>query len=264
MPSPFPGMDPYLESPTHWSDFHARFVSALADAINDTVPGNYVARIDEHITIVDPYLEPPGGPTFVPDVAVTRGRPEASTGGAFTAVASPPAATLTNLEHLDPHTETYLRIVRLPDLELVTVLELLSPTNKYGDGRGEYMRKRHEFLRQPVNVVELDLLRAGPRIRFAQPLPPGHYYAFVSRSSRPGVTDAYPWTVRSRLPIIPIPLRQPDADVALSLAEPFSAAYERGRYARLVKYTTPPPPPGFAPEDAEWVAETARAATRPT
>ncbi len=31
MPSPFPGMDPYIEHPTIWSDFHG----GLAEAIRD-------------------------------------------------------------------------------------------------------------------------------------------------------------------------------------------------------------------------------------
>src|SRR3954471_1069598 len=203
MPSPFPGMDPYLESPTHWSDFHARFVSSLADAINDRVPGNYIARIGEHVTVVNPVLEPPGGPSFVPDVTVVRSAAEASKGGTATVVAVPPPVTVTNIEFVDPHTETYVEVHRLPDLELVTVLELLSPTNKYGDGRGEYMRKRREFRQQSVNLVELDLLRAGSRFEFLEPLPPGHYYAFVSRASRPAVTDAHAWSVRSRMPAIP-------------------------------------------------------------
>lgn len=264
MRNPFPGMDPYLESPTHWSDFHARFVPLLADAINDRLPENYIARVGEHVTVVSPVLDVPGGPGFVPDVAVMRAEGTASAAGPSAAVAMPPAVTLTNVEFVDPHTEAYVQILRLPEQELVTVLELLSPTNKYGDGRGEYMRKRREFLRQPVSMVELDLLRAGVRIGFAQTLPTGHYYCFVSRASRPGFTDAHAWGVRSRLPTIPVPLRAPDGDAVVDLGEPFAEAYARGRYWKLIDYSKPPPPPPFSPEDAEWVAQTARAAARPS
>ena len=71
MPSPFPGMDPYLESPTHWSDFHHRFISALSEAINDRLPDSYVARIDEHVMAVTPMLhEESDGPIFLPDVSI--------------------------------------------------------------------------------------------------------------------------------------------------------------------------------------------------
>lgn len=264
MPSPFPGMDPYLESPAHWSDFHPRFILEIAGAINDRLPDHYIARIGEHVMVVNPVLEPPGGSRFVPDVTVVRGAPaDPAFGANVAAVIAPPAATLLNIESLDPYTEAYVQVLRLPEQEVITVLELLSPTNKYGEGRGEYMRKRREFRQQGVNVVEIDLLRAGVRLEFFQPLPAGHYYAFVSRGSRPTVTDAYPWTVQAPLPVIPVPLRAPDADVAVCLAEPFTAAYDSGRYWKLIDYTRPPPPPAFGPRDAEWVAQTAAAGARP-
>lgn len=258
--SPFPGMDPYLESPAHWSDFHGHFVPQLAEAINQRLPDNYVARIGEHVSVVMPVAEPPSAQSFFPDVTLIRSSREANSGAAGgTAVAAPPEPVImTNVEFADEHTEAYVRIVRLPGQELVTVLELISPTNKYGDGRGEYMRKRKEFLRQPVNLVELDLLRAGVRVAFARPLPPGHYYGFVSRSSGTHLTEAYAWTVRESFPRLPIPLRAPDPDVLIDLNEPFAAAYERGRYWKLINYAEPPPPPPFGGDDAQWVAATAR------
>jgi hypothetical protein len=264
MPSPFPGMDPYLESPAHWSDFHATFIQEVREAINKRLPENYVARVGEYVSLVNTVAEIPRGTTYYPDVTVTRRDAGGGGGAVSTAVMPPPATTLTNIESLDPHTETYIQIVRLPEQDPVTVLELLSPTNKYGEGRGDYVRKRLGLRRQLVNLVELDLLRAGPRLEFAQALPAGHYYAFVTRGARAEVTDAYPWTVRSVMPVIPIPLRPPDADVAVSLAEPFASAYERGQYRKLIDYTKPPPPPAFGPRDAEWVAQTAVAGVKPS
>lgn len=272
MRSPFPGMDPYLESPAHWSDFHGRFVPLFADAINQRLPANCLARIGEHVSVVMPVSEPPAaGQTFYPDVAVLRSTrdPDPSGGGGgvatATAVMAPPRhVTMTNVEFADERTEAYVRIVRLPEQELITVIDLISPTNKYGDGRGEYTRKRQEFLRQPVNMVELDLLRAGVRLAFDRPLPQGHYFSFVSRSTRPNVTDAYPWTVRERLPAVPIPLRAPDPDVVVDLNEPFAAAYERGRYWKLIDYTQPPPPPPFTGGDVAWVSEVVRAGGKPS
>jgi hypothetical protein len=139
-------MDPYLESPTQWSDFHHRFVDDLADAINGALPGNYLARIDERLMLVTPMEDPPDRSNFRPDVTVVR----SSRGGAGTGAAVLEPVTLENLDVIDPHTESYIKIVRLPDQELVTVIELLSPTNKYGEGRGDYVRKRRELLRQPV------------------------------------------------------------------------------------------------------------------
>lgn len=264
MPSPFPGMDPYLESPTHWSDFHSRFVNVLSEAINDHLPRNYVARIEEEVVVVEPdVLDRKIGP----DVAVSRDPLRTSAGRGTSAAAAHPAdvepVTLSNQQMLDPHTEAYVRVVRLPDLELVTVLELLSPTNKGGDGRGFYIEKRQRLMGQPVNIVEIDLIRAGKRLGgFSQALPAGDYYAFVSRADRRPNTDVYPWTVRRNLPAIPLPLRTPDADVKVDLGAAFAVAYERGRYWKLIDYTKPPPPPPFSPEDAEWVAQTARAGVK--
>jgi hypothetical protein len=253
-------MDPYLESPAHWSDFHGHFVSLLAEAINRRLPDNYVARIGEHVSVVMPVSEPPGAQSFFPDVTVMQSARKASRAASATAVAAPPELVMVqNLEYVEEHTEAYVRIVRLPGQELVTVLELISPTNKYGDGRGEYRKKRQQFLRQPVNLVELDLLRAGVRVEFAHPLPPGHYYALISRASDTRMTGACAWTVRDRLPALPVPLRAPDPDVLVDLNEPFAAAYERRHYWKVIDYTAPPPPPPFGGDDAAWVAATARA-----
>jgi hypothetical protein len=241
-------MDPYLESPTHWSDFHSTFIHALRESINHQLPAGYIARIDEQETTTNSVLEPPPG-VCAADCAISRGGTN--------------YVVLSDTQFLDRHIERYIRIVRLPSWELVTVLELLSPTRKYGDGRGEYMHRRGQLRQHGVNLVELDLLRAGVRIEFSAPPPPAHYFAFVSRACTPAATEAYPWSVRMRLPSVPLPLVPPDADVTVGLAAPFAVAYERGRSWKLIDYTKPPPPPPFAPTDTEWVAQTARR-TRPS
>jgi hypothetical protein len=255
-------MDPYLESPTQWSDFHHRFVDDLADAINGALPGNYLARIDERLMLVTPMEDPPDRSNFRPDVTVVRSSGGGSRGGAGTGAAVLEPVTLENLDVIDPHTESYIKIVRLPDQELVTVIELLSPTNKYGEGRGDYVRKRRKLLRQPVHIVELDLLRAGPRLEFAQALPPADYYAFVSRVEARNKTDAFAWAIRDPLPTIPIPLRKPDPDVLLDLAAPFAETYRRGQYWKLINYQEAPPAPSFQADDTDWVAARSREGAR--
>lgn len=271
MGSPFPGMDPYLESPTQWSDFHARFVPLIADTLNEHLPRNYVARLDEHVSLIPPISEVPGESVHVPDVTVVqRGwtlpapRSAGGGGGAGPALLMPEPVNLQNVVFSDERTEVFVKIVRLPAQDLVTVLELLSPTNKYGGGRGEYTQKRREFLRLPVNVVELDLLRAGVRLEFAEPFPAGHYFTLVTRATRPGVTQAYPWTVRDAWPGIPVPLQSPDPDLVIDLQGAFTQAYARGRYDELIDYDKSPPPPAFNGGYAEWVAETARAGAKPS
>ena len=143
---------------------------------------------------------------------------------------------------------------------MITVIELLSPSNKSGIGRGQYIEKREALLERRLNLVELDLLRAGARLRLARPLPGGHYHAFVSRSDKWPDCDVYSWTVQNALPPIPVPLKSPDADVVVSLQDALEQAYRRGPYARRVKYDQEPPPPRFDASDTEWVRQKAREA----
>jgi hypothetical protein len=262
-------MDPYLESPTHWSDFHSRFVNALSETISDRLPQNYVARIDEHVMAVTPMLrDEADSPTYLPDVSVLRGGgrsagSDASSGNVAMLEESPPV-TLQNVNFVEQYVENYLKVVRLPDMEVVAVVELFSPTNKYGDGRDVYMEKRRELLRQPVHIVEIDLLRAGVGVQLSDTLPPGHYHAFVSRADHRPQCQVYSWSVRQRLPMIPVPLRAPDADVPLDVSGAFALAYARGRYQRLIRYDAPPPSPRFSVADAEWVSQIARTAVPAT
>lgn len=261
MPSPFPGMDPYLESPTHWSDLHPTFIQTWREAIADRLPNNYFARVGEDVVLIAP--EVPLRQSREPDVLISRD--PARTGGGATAVIGGirrMPTTLSNVDRLDPHTESFIEILRLPEQQVVTVLELLSPTNKTGDGRGFYLEKRQQLIHQKINIVELDLIRAGRRLELDRPLPPGDYYAFVSRGSRRPLCDVYPWTVRDALPLLPIPLLSPDPDIEVDLEVAFQTAYQRGRYDRLVRYDQPPPAPSFAGDDAEWVTRIAGTASK--
>lgn len=261
-------MDPYLESPTHWSDFHPTFIQTVRAALNEALPRNYVARVEEVVSLIAPVSEVPDESVHVPDVLVLHrlpAHPAAPRGGSGAALLeTPKPVMLEAVEFLDERTEVIIKIVRLPEQELVTVIELLSPTNKYGGGRAEYLQKRREFLRLPVNVVEFDLLRAGPKLPFRTPFPAGHYFGLVTRATDVDRTQAYGWTVRDCWPGIPIPLREPDADVPIDLGGAFDQAYTMGRYGELIDYTKPPPPPALAAADAEWVAETARAGAKPS
>ncbi len=139
----------------------------------------------------------------------------------------------------DPLREGYIEILRKSDEGLIAVLELLSPTNKRGVGRGEYLVKRDELLHQPVHLVEVDLLMRGTRMPLRQSLPDGHYFAMISRADRRPDCEVYSWTIRDPLPVIPIPLETPDGDVAIDLQEVFNVTFERGPYDQLVKYHKP-------------------------
>jgi len=255
-------MDPYLESPAHWSDFHSRFIGALSEVIATAVPDHYYARIGEDVVMIQP--EFPRRQGREPDVLIGRD-PTRAGDAARVAIMSRDRiqpTRLANIEFLDPHRETFIELLRLPEQELVGVVELLSPTNKSGDGRGFYLEKRQQYLRQSVHIIELDLIRAGKRLQLDSPLPAGDYYAFVSRADRRPICDVYPWMVRDPLPLLPIPLLPPDPDIEIDLGEAFRMTYERGHYERLIRYKQPPPPPSFSQEDAAWIAQMTQGAER--
>ncbi len=259
MASPFPGMDPYLEDPAIWPDFHARFINYWCEYIADQLPSNYDARIGERVTLIESIDEP--AKLIIPDVAVVRsetGRQAAvpaASGSAATALALEPVTL--PLAFPQEIKEPYIELHVMPDRSLVAVLELLSPTNKSGDGRNTYLLKRNAIFTQDVHLIELDLLLGGRRLPLGKRLPPGDYYAFVAHSQRRFNCDVYAWSVRQPLPVLPIPLKAPDADVRINLAEVFKQAYERGRYERCLRYAEPPPAP-LSEADRKWAAELVR------
>jgi len=150
--------------------------------------------------------------------------------------------------------ETWIEIIHRPDRSLVTVIEILSPSNKRGDGYIEYQTKRLGILKQRAHLVAIDLLLGGRRIELDRELPEGDYYAYVTREDGRPMVDVYTWSLRDGLPTIPIPLKAPDADIGLNIAEVFGITYERGRYARSLRYGGALPGP-VDPALMNWVNE---------
>ncbi len=174
MPSPFPGMNPYLEQPDVWHDFHERFMPIAASCINAEVGPNYYVKIDEHIYVHeadDESRELIG----MADIAVThRGNQVWSKvhapGGL--GLLEPPVKV--HVKDVCDLAESFVEIRDRRSKALVTVLELLSPSNKSGRDRPQYVRKRQILLASSVNLVEIDLLRGGARMPFLD-LPPCDY-----------------------------------------------------------------------------------------
>lgn len=250
-------MDPYLEDPVEWPDFHNTFINYWREAIADALPRNYVAKLDEHVQLVE--VDPEHAKRIRPDVTIARWDETGGTSSSGTAAVATLAPVTIPLVYDEPARQTYIEIRRRPERELVAVLELLSPSNKHDPGLGEYLAKRYSILRQGVHLLELDLLLAGERMPLKGPLPPGDYYALLARADRRPDCDVYAWTLRDPLPTLPIPLRAPDPDVRVDLAAVFRTAYERGRYAQSIRYDEPPPTV-TNPRAREWILETVRKA----
>ena len=245
MPSPFPGMNPYLEHRTVWHDFHEAFLPAMREALSQQVRPNFFIRIDEHVYIhelsADERLLVGRGDVTVHQI----GQPQI-----VSDVATVEAPSKVRLPAVDIEQVSFLEIVDREEQRVVTVIELLSPSNKRpGPDREQYIAKRSELLRNWVNFVELDLLRGGPRMPM-ELLPECDYCALVSRwRERP---DAGVWPIRLRepLPTIPIPLEPPFPDAMLDLQAVLHRVYDAAGYEDYV-YRTQPEPPLPAVDD-EW------------
>jgi Protein of unknown function (DUF4058) len=256
MGSPFPGMDPYLEISGDWRDFHARFLNACADALADQLPENYVARIEEQFQILEWPEETEE--RRLPDVSISQTKP--SRAGRSAAAAVPtlepeliPLVT-TIVEEVK---ERWIEIRRRPDWAPVTIIELLSPTNKSGQGHTDYLYKRVSLIARTIHLLELDLLIAGRRLPMGRPLR-GIYHALVSRAEERPIAEVFSWSIRDPLPTIPVPLMAPDPDISLDLAAVFGAVYRRGQYERSIDYQARLELP-LAPKDRAWAQKRARA-----
>ncbi len=249
-------MDPYLEDPAYWPDFHRRFITELADSLLAQLPPSYDARIDDQLRLVE-YTEEMR--TVYQDVAVVHD-PSRRSNETYPVIASESGGVAT----LDPVTlpamktaevrDVWIEIRHLPDSSVVTVIEVLSPSNKKGDGFLEYNAKRRAILERHVNLVEIDLLLSGQRLDYGPRMPKKDYYTFVSRTIRRQFVDVYSWQLRDQLPGIPIPLRSPDLDVRANLAGIFDTTYERGRYARALRYNAPVPAK-MVEADQQWARD---------
>lgn len=255
MNSPFPGMDPYLE--THWRDVHTSLMTYIRDQLQDQLPLDLVARVEESVS-VDVADE---SRLIAPDVRITEDFASAEPAVSRTSAAV--AEPLVVLEEI-PQTARHVKIVDLSSGErVITVIEVLSPTNKLTTtGREEYRRKQREYLLGDVNLVEVDLLRCGRHVLSAawEMIPPDKRRTYMMSVRGRTRTAVFGASLREPLPVISIPLRPQDDEIQLNLQQLMTQVYDRGRYWKL-NYQTDPEPP-LSPEDAAWVDALLRANSR--
>lgn len=249
-PSPFPGMDPYLEAPDIWPDVHSSLMNIYREQLAPALSPTYLAELETHLVIDRGGA---GDDRFAarPDVSVTRLNEPALV------YAVPQPALAAPLRWRLPQAPTRIVTILIRERrnrKLVTVIELLSPVNKrQGEGRDDYLAKRDATLHSTVHLVEIDLLRSFPRMPFDEPPPPSDYLVMVHRAGDQEACDIWPISVRQALPLIPIPLLSPDPDTPLDMGQALRTAYERARYDLRLDYSQPPTPP-LADEDAAWAA----------
>jgi hypothetical protein len=253
MPSPFPGMDPYLEQNDASHDFHERFIPLAATLLGGQLRPRYIVKIDEHV-----YVHEMAAPSrrFVgrADISVRRGSRKGARRPARGAATGLLEAPLTvRLPAVDRERLSFVEIRDRRNRELVTIVELLSPANKQaGPDREQYLAKRMEVLNGPVHLVEIDLLRGGTPMP-AVGRPKCSYSVLVSRAERRLDAEFWPISLRERLPIIPVPVRAPDPDARLDLQAVLDRIYDDAGYADYIYEEAPRPRLGKI--DADWARQ---------
>lgn len=248
MPSPFPGMDPYLEHPEHWRNVHASLIIELRNRLARVLAPRYFVSVEQR-----EYFIGPGELKLVglPDAALVETGLAAEPERAFPSSVgvAPRIVTLPIPEEVR---ERYLEVRETGTGKVVTVLELLSLTNKRpGIGRELYQKKRGEILMTLTHLVELDLLRAGARLPVEPEDVRGDYRIIVSRSRHRPKADLYSFSVRDVIPPFPLPLARGEPELEVELKSVHEAVYDQARYDLVIDYSADPVPP-LEEDDAGW------------
>jgi hypothetical protein len=217
MPSPFPGMDPYLENDALWPVFHHQFVQALHQILQPSLIDRYRARVNQRHYVIEQAL--------------------------FTSVVR------------EEHHEDYIEIRQRCDGRLITLVDVVSPTNKLNaTGRAAYLAKRDEGKNAKANLVEIDLVLQGqPTLEYSRDgLPDWDYVVTVTRATQPDRYEIYTATLQKRLPRFRLPLASDDRDTVLDLHIAFTRCYDQGGFAAKIDYSKDPSTP-LSDEDRKWL-----------
>ncbi|MCL1473347.1 DUF4058 family protein [Argonema antarcticum] len=250
MPSPFPGMNPYLEHPELWSGVHHWLIIAIAESLVPQLRPKYRVAVEVRIyeTIGDKSLL-----VGVPDVTMRSLRNTTNQTNPNVAIAAPPTEPLTvAIPTPDPVREGYLEVRDVGTNEVVTAIEVLSPKNKLsGEGRRTYERKRRRVLGSLTNLVEIDLLRVGRPMPILNDRIQTHYNILVCRGDRRPLANLYAFNLPDAIPLFSLPLRDEDAEPLVDLQTLINGVYDRAGYDLVIDYRNEPVPP-LSEADAAW------------
>jgi hypothetical protein len=269
MPSPFPGMDPYLESRDWFPCLHDSLITFIMEALQTRLPEAYYAQASQRV-----WLE--YSRRFVePDVEVVRSerspRRRERQGGVAVAEVETRRPVLVRVETVahGPFKESYVEVRRREGkkVRIVTAIEILSRANKTpgNPGRELYLAKQREMLDGETHLVEIDLLRSGthtsavPRDLAGDKAGPFDYHISIHRFDKSQDFLVYPILLEERLPAIGIPLLPSDPDVSLDLQPLFDRAYDAGPYRREIEYGKDRITPRLRAEQAKWAADLTKA-----
>ncbi len=255
MPSPFPGMNPYLEHTEFWSEVHHRLITAIAIAIAPSLRPKYRVAIEKRTymsEIEDSVL------VGIPDVAVYSKRSQSTNQpGSTVALAAQTEAISVTVPLPEEVRESYLAIKEGGTGTVITVIELISPKNKRSkEGRKAYESKRQQVLGSPTHLVEIDLLRSGQPMRILEKIQ-SDYRILISRGEIRPRAYMYAFSLRDAIPSFTLPLRSGDVEPLVELQNILNEVYDQAYFDMAIDYNQEPVPK-LKSEDAIWAAELLR------
>ena len=246
MAYPFPGMNPYLEQRSLWPNVHINLINGIQYFLADKLPSRYYVSAEERTYIA---ANDPNSFVGRPDVAVV-GAPRVAIAPLQTMTANG-SPVIVVLPVPDKVRERFLEIREVTSHWVVTVIEILSPSNKtLGDGRRQYEAKRQQVLGSATSLVEIDLLCLGLPLP-ADPEPQQDYCILVSRGWERPKGLLYAFNLPDPIPSVPIPLQRGEEELSLALGDLLPQIYEDVRYERRIDYAAPPP--GLTDEQNAWL-----------
>lgn len=248
MPSPFPGMDPYLEGYL-WPDLHSALASKIRQHLTPLLRPKYAARLEVYLA-EDPF---PGGEIGIlyPGVEIVETQQQPISTSAGSTLTITPAALVLPVAQAVQVRLTSVEIRDTASNKLVASIEILSPVNKREPGLTAYRKKRQRLYQADIHLLELDLLRRGTR-PFAQPRLPEVAYCIALTRAKAKQIEIWPVDLPTPLPVVPVPLQTPDPDVPLDLQAALAAIYDEAAYDLTLDYQQSPPPPALSSDDADW------------
>ena len=219
MTSPFPGMDPYVEDDKRWPAFQPLLVHALYQMLLPGLMDRYRARVGE--------------------------REYTSEEALFTSIVR------------QEHKEAFIEVRQRADGRLITLIEVISPSNKITtEGKRIYRCRRDEVKRMNANVVEVDLILQGPTLfDCAKDAAPAFDYAVVvTRWTHPDRYEIYSATLPKRLPRFRVPLASDDRDTVLDLQAAVAKAFDQGNFIKSIDFARDPAT-HLTDENRKWLNE---------
>jgi hypothetical protein len=250
-------MDPYLEHPDLWPGIHHWLIIEIARLLSPQLRPKYRVAVEVRM------YETSGENSLlvgIPDVTVKQRLTATNSTMANVAVAAPttqPARVTIPMPEIIK--EGYLEVREVGTEEVVTTIEILSPTNKRsGKGRQIYEEKRHQVLGSRTHLVEIDFLRTGKPMPFFGNNIESHYRILICRGDCRPYADLYAFKLQDVIPSFPLPLRAGDTEPVVDLQTLLSGVYDISGYDLVIDYSKEPVP-SIKESDAAWADSLLRA-----